>query len=181
MEVTMRTAAAAIVITAILAGVQPVAQQRRQQEIDLQAAIRTETVDGDLTKAIRQYQVIAAKYTSDRALVATVLVHMADCYQKLGDPEAPRIFERIVREYADQKEASAIARARLASPVVAKPANPATRRVWTMPTRGEIFAAHQHRWPWVSVARGSVRRGSELFAGWDAGGLYLVRRQEGPL
>jgi Tol biopolymer transport system component len=140
MEVTnMRTAAAVILVTAILAGVWPAAQQRRQQDIDLQAAIRTETIDGDLTKAIKQYEAITTKYKEDRAIAATALVHMADCYQKLGDAEAQKIFERIVHQYADQKEAAATARARLSAGFTARTAGPATRRVWVMPRRGEIF------------------------------------------
>jgi Tol biopolymer transport system component len=44
---------------------------------------------------------------------------MADCYQKLGDAEAHRIYQQLARDYADQKEAAATARARLgqAAPV----------------------------------------------------------------
>src|SRR5256885_14777371 len=40
---------------------------------------------------------------------------MADCYQKLGDAESQKIYERIVREYVDQKDAVTMARARLAT------------------------------------------------------------------
>jgi hypothetical protein len=41
------------------------------------------------------------------------LVHMAECYQKMGDAESRKIFEQVVKEYADQKEAVTLARARL--------------------------------------------------------------------
>src|SRR5262245_53915982 len=80
-------------------------------QVALQAAIKTETVDGDLKGAIRQYGEIVAKHKTDRAVAATALVHMAECYRKQGDAEAQRIYERVVREYADQKEAVAAARA----------------------------------------------------------------------
>ena len=91
-----------------------VAQQKRPQDVDLQAAIRTETVDGDLNGAIGQYSAIVAKYKTDRVVMATALVHLAECYRKLGDAQARPIFVQVLRDYADQPEAATIARARLA-------------------------------------------------------------------
>ncbi len=129
----MRRAATALVMTAVLLAGAVTAQQKRQQDIDLQAAIRTETVDGDLNGAIKQYGAIAAKYKADRAVTATALVHMAECYQKLGDAEARKIYERVVREFADQKEAAAEARTRLsglAPPGSRQATGPTTRQVW---------------------------------------------------
>ena len=87
----MRRVATALVVTVVLLAGAVTAQQRRQQDIDLQAAIRTETVDGDLNAAIKQYGAIASKYKAHRAVVATALVHMAQCYQKLGDAQARKI------------------------------------------------------------------------------------------
>ena len=57
---------------------------------------------------------------------------MAECYQKLGDAEARKIYERVVREYSDQKEAAGIARARLGGADVAARAT-GDRAVWTGP------------------------------------------------
>jgi Tol biopolymer transport system component len=108
------------------------AQQKKQPEIDLQAAIRTETVDGDLKAAIKQYGDIVAKYKNDRAVTAMALLHMAECYQKMGDAESHKIYERVVREYADQKEAVATARARLGS-AAEKGAGIVARQVWVGP------------------------------------------------
>jgi Tol biopolymer transport system component len=113
------------------------AQQRRQADIDLQAAIRIETVDGDLNAAIKQYEAIVSKYKSDRAVAVTALVHLADCYQKLGDAKAQRIYEQILREYGDQTEATAVARGRLGSPSSGAGESVA-RRVWTAPSGAEI-------------------------------------------
>ena len=60
------------------------------------------------------YGEIAAKYAkSDRGVAATALVHMAECYQKMGDAESRKIYEHVVRDFADQKEAVAVAHARL--------------------------------------------------------------------
>jgi Tol biopolymer transport system component len=104
-------------------------------DVLLQAAMKTETVDGDLKGAIKLYGVIATRYKSDRAVAAKALVHMAECYRKMGDAEARKIYERVVREYGDQKESVEKARAGLAAS--AEPAKSrallANRRVWSGP------------------------------------------------
>jgi Tol biopolymer transport system component len=147
MEVSnMRNVATALVMTAVLLAAAVTAQQKRQQDIDLQAAIRTETVDGDLNGAIKQYGAIVSKYKTDRAVVATALVHMAECYQKLGDPQARKIFEQILRDYADQKEAVTMARAHLGrGEATAALTAVASRLVWTLPQEGGMdFGAVSH-------------------------------------
>jgi hypothetical protein len=75
------------------------------------AAMNTEMVDGDLKAAIEQYRRVSE--AGDRPLAARALLRMADCYEKLGDVEARRILERVVRDYADQREIAAMARTRL--------------------------------------------------------------------
>src|SRR5688572_21992648 len=81
------------------------AGQVRQAEIDLQLAIRTETINGDLKGAIAQYEALIKKYGEDKVVVATALLRMADCYQLLDDPRAQSLWERIVREYPEQGQA----------------------------------------------------------------------------
>jgi Tol biopolymer transport system component len=75
------------------------------------AAVNTETVDRNCKGAIEQYKKVAAG--TIRALAAQALLRMAGCYQQLGDGEAQRIYQRLVRDFADQKEAAAQAQARL--------------------------------------------------------------------
>src|SRR5512141_2541443 len=83
-------------------------------DVALRAAVETETVKGDLKDALRQYAEIAAKYAkSDRATAASALVHLAECHEKMGSAEARKIYERVVREFGDQKGAAAIAHTRL--------------------------------------------------------------------
>ncbi len=99
----------------------------------LEAARKTEVVDGDLKGAIEQYKKIVASAGTNRPLAAQALVRMAECYQKLGDADAQKIYERVVRDYADQKEAWADARARLAtlqSPAPAQ-ASQTVRLAWS--------------------------------------------------
>src|ERR1051325_7498952 len=96
----------------------------------MQAAIKKELVDGDLNGAIKQYAAIVARHKSDRAVTAMALVHMAECYQKMGDAESRKIYEQVVREYADQKEAVTMARAKLGASPTPRSAGIITRQVW---------------------------------------------------
>src|SRR5688500_11250251 len=105
------------------------AQTGGKQEPSLQKAIQTEMVDGDLKAAIKQYGDIVAQYgKSDRGVAAAALLRMAECYAKLSDAEARKIFERVVHEYADQKDAVELARLRLDTPV--RPPTLINRRIW---------------------------------------------------
>jgi Tol biopolymer transport system component len=106
------------------------ASAETKPEVALRAAMETEKVKGDLSGAIQQYGAIVAKYKHDRAVAARALIRMAECYQKLGDAESRKIYERVLREYADQKEAVAVARARLGRSEPAAGAK-GDRPVWT--------------------------------------------------
>lgn len=122
----------ALVSAVLLLAAGLAAQKTGSAQALLRAATDKAVVDGDLNGAIKQYQTIVDQFKTDRAVVATALVHMAECYQKLGDAESRKIYERVVREFADQKEAAAEARARLAalqSP--STQASQAVRLVWT--------------------------------------------------
>jgi Tol biopolymer transport system component len=83
-----------------------------QADVTLQRAIRKETLEGDLKGAIALYEKTLSEAKNDRAVAAKALIRMAECHQKLGDSESQKIYERVVREFGDQKEAST-ARARL--------------------------------------------------------------------
>ena len=78
-----------------------------------EAAKKKEIIDGDLKAAIEQYKTVVSKYAGQRAIVADALIHMAECYRKLRSAQSGKIYERVIREYPDQKEAVAEARARL--------------------------------------------------------------------
>lgn len=79
----------------------------------LQAAEAKAKVEGDLNAAIKLYKDAEKEAGANRALVAQALVKMADAYRSLGNNEARKIYERLVRDYSDQ-EAAVIARAQLA-------------------------------------------------------------------
>jgi len=101
-------------------------------EVALHAAIKTETVDGDLKGAIAQYLKLANG--GHRGVAAKALVRLGQCYEKRGDAQAREAYDRVVRDFADQKETAAAAKARLAA-LNRKVSGPAlvTRRVWSGP------------------------------------------------
>jgi Tol biopolymer transport system component len=111
---------------------------RAQSGYDLfQKALATERADGNLRGAIQLYERIVKEFARDRTLVARALVRMAECHEKLGNVEARRIYQTIVREFADQSDAVTAARARLTTEPAAGAVR-GDRAVWTGP-RVDMF------------------------------------------
>jgi Tol biopolymer transport system component len=111
--------------------------QSDRPDQQLQSAINKEVVEGDLKGAIELYKKIAAQPGAGRTTVATALLRMGQCHEKLGNAEARTAYERVVRDYADQAGVAAEARARLAA-LTGASASPgsstlAVRRVWKEP------------------------------------------------
>lgn len=110
-----RALAVVVVMTVVimLPSTPVVAQTARDASVVLASAQHSELVEGDLRGAIRQYEEVAAMDTADRALVAEALIYMGRSYDRLGDAAARTAYERIVNEFADQREALEFARNRL--------------------------------------------------------------------
>jgi Tol biopolymer transport system component len=90
------------------------AQKDPQVEAMMAAAQQKATIEGDLNAAIQQYKTIADKYAkTDRNSAATALLRVAELYQRLGDAEAQKTYQRIARDFPEQKEQVALAQARL--------------------------------------------------------------------
>lgn len=104
----MKKTILAVLIGFAMASASPGAQDAERL---FKAAMNTELVEGNLRAAIEQYRKVAE--SAPRPLAAQALLRMAESYQKLGDVEAHKIYERLTRDYADQREAVAIARTRL--------------------------------------------------------------------
>ena len=109
----MRRMLIVVAMSALLLAGSATTQQKDRVEVDLQAAIRKETVEGKLKEAIEMYKKLAQ--SGNRAVAAKALVRMGQCYDKLGDAESRKAYERVVRDFADQKEAVEEARKLLAA------------------------------------------------------------------
>ena len=111
----MRKALAAVATLAVLLVCGVAAQKSPAAATALEAAIRMETVDGDLRAAIRQYQQIVEKFSTDRPIAAQALLRLAACYKRVGSEEARAVLERVIKEYPEQQDAVQEARAELGS------------------------------------------------------------------
>ncbi|MFC1765095.1 tetratricopeptide repeat protein [Planctomycetota bacterium] len=92
-----------------------------QQEANklFQSGLYQEEAKGDLGAAIQIYQQILKDYSGDRPACAKALLQMGGCYEKLGQTEARKAYERVINEYGDRKEEVAVARERMAQLPVA--------------------------------------------------------------
>jgi Tol biopolymer transport system component len=104
----------------------------QDSEVQFQRAVQLETIEGDLNAAIDLYQQLINNNGHNRALAAKALLRLGGCYEKQGNEEARKTYERLLSDYADQSESAAEARTRLAA--LRKPAKPgsgpSTRRIW---------------------------------------------------
>jgi len=90
------------------------AQRSESPEALLQRAIQKEMVDGDLKAAIDLYKKVAETRGVSRSVAAQALLNMGRSYEHIGDAEAHKTYDRIVRDFGNQPEA-AEARRRLAA------------------------------------------------------------------
>ena len=98
------------------------AQDAAKVEKLFASARHQETTQGDLRAAIETYRKVVAQSGSNRSLAAQALLRIGECHTKLGDDQARRAYEQVVRDYGDLPEATT-ARARIggsARPVAAK-------------------------------------------------------------
>ena len=129
---------AVLALAAVTAGLLLAAAQKQDQaEVALRAAIDKELIDGDLKAAIEMYKKILARPGGNRAAAAKALLHIGQCQEKLGNAEARKSYEQLLREYPDQREVATEARGRLAAletrATSESPAGLTVRQVWSGP------------------------------------------------
>jgi Tol biopolymer transport system component len=110
---SLATICAACIVAANLAVLS--AQTTAEAEKAFENARHKEVIDGDLKGAIEQYRQVAAKFSKQPELAARALFQLGQCQEKLGQADAKKSYERIVREFAGQRQVAALAQARLAS------------------------------------------------------------------
>ena len=127
---------AVTIVAGLLAAPFAIAQKDEQAEVLMQAAHQKQLVEGQLEEAIQLYRRIVQEHAGSRAVAAKALLEMGLCYEKLGNTEARKAYERLLRDYGDQNEAVVQARARLAvlsGNVGSRSSEMVTRRVWAGP------------------------------------------------
>src|SRR5688572_13404240 len=89
-------------------------QGNRSPETRLRAAMDKETVDGDLKAAIDGYKQVMSQRGARREVVAQALLRLGMAYEKQGDAEARRSYERLLKDFGDQTAVAQQAQTRLA-------------------------------------------------------------------
>jgi Tol biopolymer transport system component len=108
------------------------AQTSAQADKLLESARHKEVMEGDLKGAVEQYRKIAAQFAKQPDIAARALFQLGQCQEKLGQAEARKSYERIVREYGGAQQYASAARARLVALGGDSTATqPAARVVWT--------------------------------------------------
>ncbi len=100
---------------AVLLAVPALPQAAPAPEAMLGAALHQERVTGNLQEAIEGYRKLLATKGVPRSLAAQAQYHIGICHEKLGNQEARKAFENVVRNFPDQKDLATQARQRLAA------------------------------------------------------------------
>jgi Tol biopolymer transport system component len=79
-----------------------------------QKALLKERTEGNFPEAIKLYQHIVDKFSTNHKIAAQALLQLAECQERLGSAQARLTLERLLREYGDQQETADAARSRLA-------------------------------------------------------------------
>jgi Tol biopolymer transport system component len=96
------------------------AQQKTKPDLDVQlkAASQKELVDGDWKGAIALYQKIVDNAEANHAAAAKALLEMGRLYGKHDKTEdEKKTYDRLLKDYSDQKDAVAVAQTRLGGDV----------------------------------------------------------------
>jgi Tol biopolymer transport system component len=91
-----------------------------------QRALRLERVEGDLSGANALFREVAE--AGDRTLAAQALLRIGENAERMGRAEALDVYERLVRDFADQTAAAEAARVRLAALRAERAESTASRR-----------------------------------------------------
>jgi len=70
--------------------------------------------DGNLPAAIKLFQQILTEFPQNRKIAGQAQLQIGLCYEKLGESEALKAYEKVISDYADQSSVLKTAKARLA-------------------------------------------------------------------
>jgi len=110
-----------LMLAAVALGVLAAPQDQSRPDLQLKAAVYKETVEGDLNGAAELYKQVASNAAAPRQVAAAALLGLGGCYEKLGQQDARKVYERLVAEFSDQAREVAEARQRIAALVAGAP------------------------------------------------------------
>jgi len=92
--------------------IQTTVQAQSSQQLFQKGMIQEEG-EGNLTEAIEIYNSIVNNADEDRELRAKALLHVGICYEKLGNQNARKAYQKLISEYSDQSDIVAMGRENL--------------------------------------------------------------------
>src|ERR1017187_9694261 len=99
----------------LLAGVMILRATTNDLTLALQQGLFEEEANRNLDAAISNYQTLATQFDQDRQIAATAIFRLGECYRKLGQTNDAVIqYQRILREFPDQKTLATLSRQNLA-------------------------------------------------------------------
>jgi len=92
---------------------------------------------GDFSAAIELFEKLVSEYPGNKSLASRALLMAGRCYEKMGQEEAEKAYNRILEEYGDQREIVNEARARLMAlsqrARLAEHTGMLIRKIWQVP------------------------------------------------
>jgi len=88
------------------------AQQNKAEQMYQQALYEMEGM-GNYAKAVDMFNRVVAQFPNEKSVAAKALLRVGMCQEKLGNREAQKAYERVIKDFADQREVVAEARSRL--------------------------------------------------------------------
>jgi Tol biopolymer transport system component len=102
--------------------------QQSAEEMYEEAMFKKES-GGDLNGAIQILLRITKEFPGDKKIAGKAQLQIGMCYEKLGKEEAIKAYELVLKNFADQPELVAAARARIAALQIAEPIGPVVEKL----------------------------------------------------
>jgi Tol biopolymer transport system component len=112
----------------LMASYQHALLQQSAEEMYEEAMFKKES-DGDLNGAIQILLRITKEFPGDKKIAGKAQLQIGMCYEKLGKEEAIKAYELVLKNFADQPELVAAARARIASLQMEEPSGPVVEKL----------------------------------------------------
>jgi Tol biopolymer transport system component len=114
--------------TFLLVSYQHALLQQSAEEMYEEAMFKKES-EGDLNGAIQILLRITKEFPGDKKIAGKAQLQIGMCYEKLGKEEAIKAYELVLKNFADQPELVAAARARIAALQIAEPIGPVVEKL----------------------------------------------------
>jgi Tol biopolymer transport system component len=114
---------ATFLVVVFLASFQHALSQESAEEL-YEAAVFKKESDGDLNGAIQILLRITKEFSGDKKIAGKAQLQIGMCYEKLGKEQAIKAYELVLKNFADQPELVAAARARIAALKIVEPIIP---------------------------------------------------------